>query len=947
MGTTVRRQPVNFDIPKSPDYKFLNITNFRGLDVSSNPFELASNTASDCLNVYVDETNTLTTRPRLDKKMDAPLNGRHIATYNLHDGYLIQHDSSMCVYKNNIVTMLESSISLPAEKCTCFEQDDKIYLLDGDRFLVISDNILSEVEGYVPTIASVTSTGERVSIEPLNVLSKKYKEVLAWDDVYLPDVSFDKSVVEVESFWADKTQVLLDAGITVDTEIFVVYSDGSFCAKHNGGVMYYEFDDDYTELKSTLVFQAYGNMSYKYAFANDAKAFAVIKGSTQQYIINEAKGYRLVDGVWEDFFVALTLTDTEELISWSFSKDGKNLLYVKKLTDGSCEARWLSPTAMSVNGVWWFSLSAGYTFLLNTDTGLSSSDLSNAVHTYAFNGESNVCGLIRLTNGTTLQANKEDSSLTKVATTLNDLTVMDYSVDGSTIIYTWGGLWGAYIKNFDWTDSNIVKKEWEKVPTTTPPIYGIEDLQQKALVEVSDQTFMGYALGWSRQGTNKRDVYYLGDITSDDFDGQARGQLGLTLSVTDLTNVHINFSKYIFCSGDALHFYVRSADKISTITIVKQLQEEDEGYIDWLDKRNSLLQSTLMTRFDNNYWFAEGNRYYRSQNNDPTYFPITEYNDLGDSNEAITGFNLANDTTLLAYKSNRVYLIQPFESSLDTREYAVTESKNTVGNTAIGAPIVTTLTEIPLQINYDGIYGLSQLQNVSSTERIADLLSEPINERWLREDDMVIKNAKTLNRLYWTYIILPYSDFTKIYLLDNRTNSWYYWEVPIVVSNAFVKDNVTEFVDVNGVVYYLTTQDIVDKNYDDVIVTKYYDYGKKLIKWYWQSQIMPLGTMNYAKRLVNTTFILTDTDDSDGYGLRYSFRVFRKLASSVPEKEITDKLTLVRSTTRKTNVSKFGFIQLRLDNLTEESRDYEAYENNKLRLVGLGLKYVLLEGLIR
>ena len=84
MGTTVRRQPVNFDIPKSPDYKFLNITNFRGLDVSSNPFELASNTASDCLNVYVDETNTLTTRPRLDKKMDAPLNGRHIATYNIH-----------------------------------------------------------------------------------------------------------------------------------------------------------------------------------------------------------------------------------------------------------------------------------------------------------------------------------------------------------------------------------------------------------------------------------------------------------------------------------------------------------------------------------------------------------------------------------------------------------------------------------------------------------------------------------------------------------------------------------------------------------------------------------------------------------------------------------------------------------------------------------------------
>jgi hypothetical protein len=92
---------------------------------------------------------------------------------------------------------------------------------------------------------------------------------------------------------------------------------------------------------------------------------------------------------------------------------------------------------------------------------------------------------------------------------------------------------------------------------------------------------------------------------------------------------------------------------------------------------------------------------------------------------------------------------------------------------------------------------------------------------------------------------------------------------------------------------------------------------------------------------------LTDTDNKDGYGLTYSFKVFRKLASSTPEKEISDKLNLVRSTTKKTNISKFGFVQLRISNLTQESRDYEALENNKLRLVGLGLKYVLLEGLIR
>ena len=67
MGNTIRREPVTSKIPASPDYKFLNITDFRGLDVSDNPFILKTNTASDLLNVYVDEDNALSTRPRLEK----------------------------------------------------------------------------------------------------------------------------------------------------------------------------------------------------------------------------------------------------------------------------------------------------------------------------------------------------------------------------------------------------------------------------------------------------------------------------------------------------------------------------------------------------------------------------------------------------------------------------------------------------------------------------------------------------------------------------------------------------------------------------------------------------------------------------------------------------------------------------------------------------------------
>ena len=145
-------------------------------------------------------------------------------------------------------------------------------------------------------------------------------------------------------------------------------------------------------------------------------------------------------------------------------------------------------------------------------------------------------------------------------------------------------------------------------------------------------------------------------------------------------------------------------------------------------------------------------------------------------------------------------------------------------------------------------------------------------------------------------------------------------------------------------------EDIINKNFLPLLVTEYYDEGKILIPWYWQSQIMHLGTMNHTKRLVDTTFVLTDTDTQDGFGLTYSFKVFRKLASNTTEKVISNDFNLVRSTTKKTNISKFGFIQLKISNIPEvtTSTDTEvAYRNNKLRLVGLGLKYVLLEGLIR
>ena len=917
MGNTIRREPVNFSIPASPNYKFLNITNFRGLDVSSNPFELATNTASDCLNVYVDETNTLTTRPRLEKKelKDGsgkdilPLNGTCLGVYPLHDGYLFHYTQQMKVLRGDKLIEV-SAENMPQKACKHFEQGDNIYLLGDSRYMVIDKNgILKDVEGYVPTTATVAIDGTRFDVEGINLLSDKYKEKYYWDGVYPPNIDKTYSTLTNDAY---NIKTASDFGVgyinmIYDDETVVYYYSGTKYGKINRESNKIEYISDICpqEVKAISMY-------------NKTLATSEIVDGTYH-----VKIYTNYNDNWVD--TGVSINTNNNAFNVTMSSDGDAVFVITKNSSNEYKANLLTKNGdttynnkeltpldtMSSYGTDFIRVKSGYP------------------HSILY-GHPDVNGKINKIYKYTEDSSTTDTSFKEFYSPFPKINFFN--------ITNYGELLYSVLENGD--------------------LFTIKDLD----TTTAKYSSVGYP-SWLYDKPSY--IRISDDLKSVYFYNNSTGYVGYDyLKPKEANPLYLDIVPYIFIKNKYILEPFKDG-KIATshqttpsFTVQYDIADNEE-HSDWLDRRNNLFKSTLFTRFDNNYWFATGNTYFRSKNNDPTYFPITEYSELGDSNEDITGFNIANDTTLLVYKPSRLYLIQPFYSeTTGTTEYTKTESKNTVGNTAIDAPIVTTLTEIPLQINYDGIYGLSQVSNVSAVERIADLMSEPINDRWLNEDDEVIKKAQTLNRLYWTYIILPYTkeskvdsrDVCKVYLLDNRTNSWYYWELPIKLLNAFAKDNRAEFVDADGNIYYLTTTDIRNMGFDTQLVTEYYDYGKKLIPWYWQSQVLYLGTMNYAKRLVNTTFILTDTDTQDGYGLQYSFKVFRKLASSVPEKELSGELNLVRSTTKKTNLSKFGFLQLKLSNITEASQGTEAekaYRNNKLRLVGLGLKYVLLEGLIR
>ena len=913
MGTTIRRQPVKFDIPKSPDYKFLNITNFRGLDVSSNPFELATNTASDCLNVYVDETNTLTTRPRLEKKIATPINGKHISTHKLKNGYLLKYEQQKegdyhaydYFYKLIDGKLTEiTTQNAPIKDFACFEHEDDIYLVSKSGYFKIHDNFMDSVfntGAYIPTAYVVSADGSRHAVEPINLLSGKYLEKYVW--TFSTKISYDaEDMLTIDAFEQDDYN-----GPFGDNKRYSIEYDYSDTNMYLVEIDQYNTKTKLLNLSDKLQVAGHSYEVTRMTFRKENHSIWIESPSENNIV---CVMYNIA-GDWKHALITPT--------SQGYSFDN----YVDRRVSANGR-EYVMPDMKTGTIITIYTLvESDGTFTTNTITLSGHTSYTPRFYGNVLGSENGTHGIFLMPDRTDSLVRLDESSFSYDVHIIKDGQIMQTNANGFVCIN-------------DIATGKIISKQ-------------LKNFKSKFLAPT--QNYDGSL--WYCDDENK--IYIIPD-TSNINSNHIYSGMTLIGNYISMGSSYVTDDVCYFFTGTVQGLeknnitFIRKYDKSeATVTVQKSVSKNESLYQDWLNKGKVLCKSTVFTRFDNNYWLVGNNKYFRSRNNDPTYFPITEYNELGNDDEEITGFNIANDTTLIAYKHDKLYLIQPFTSSLDTTEYTITESKNTVGNTAIGAPIVTTLTEIPLQINNDGIYGLSQLSNVSATERIADLMSEPINERWLNIPEQYITNIKTLNRLYWTYVVIPRPDknSTWIYLLDNRTNSWYYWELPIVVTNSFVKDNRTEFVDVDGNIYYLTTTDIIDIAQEDEKVTLYYDEGKRLIPWYWQSQILHLGTMNYSKRLINTTFILTDTDDSDGYGLEYSFKVFRKLASSVPEKDITDKLTLVRSTTKKTNISKFGFVQIKISNLKEAKRGYEAYENNKLRLVGLGLKYVLLEGLMR
>lgn len=996
MGTTIRRKPITTSIPAAPDYKFLNITNFGGIEKSSNPFVVSSNTASDCLNVYVDEDNALSTRPRLEtitnlittiistKISDITKDGFVlIGVYNLHNGYLVHGIEKNKGYMFKVVEDKDKMTSVTKitgtdkikTKCHVFEQYDIIYLLDGKNYKNIIGDVVSDVEGYVPTITigrwkpsttknedgttSVNYVKTGSKYESLNLLSNKYKETYFWDGQWDTetirlsprDVIENNYVVTTTTSIKDPIGSNWIGGFTTLHKYLNVLSDEDdsykyFVAQNDS----FDIDNNYRygivktdknmvyDSVVTIPFVPDNDWDYFDVYCSDDGTTVIFAMTNYHGTVNKITIFRREDKLATTFDkYEITVTPDDEYGYLDVKKllvnnDGSKIVYVDPNYNGhllkynSSQNKYTDTSISNTHKVTHVDMDvAGQIVLCELKQNHNQVKVDKFVK---FTTKSDTISLVdipieydatkgEINTGVNFKISPSgDSAIATIETKIENT----YTLVNTKLIY---------FKNLTSTESS------EVIATSLSNYWN----QEMILVFDEDETTVYYHSqttpskgGWVNLKTKGVQKNVILPALTDKYPFVsnsniiATGLFGVVTTTLDLENV------------EPLLVVTRDVNTLES-DVLQSLKTQ----------KDNLIKSTLTGRFDNNTWFASNNITFHTEYNNPTYIPLSSYNDLGEEYEPITGLCVINDNVLAAYKRNRIYIITPVTIG-DQLTYSYTETKNVIGNDVPEAPILTILTEMPIVVSHNGVYALNQLENVQSSDRITTLISEAINPKWLKEPVDDINRCITINRLYWTYFILPHKkitsniykdkDYTKIYLLDNRTQNWFYWELPIYVMSAMIKHNKTHFVAETGDLYTLEITDIINKYNSDL--TEYYDNLKtpSIIPWYWTSQILSLNTINYSKRLVDTTFVVTDTDTSDEYALNYKFKAFRKNKNAeTTELTLTNDIEFVESITKRTMIPRFNFLQFTLSNTEDD------LNNNKLRLVGLGLKYVLLGGM--
>lgn len=931
MGNTTRRELVSFGMPAAPDYKFLNITNFGGIHQSENPFLTENNTASDCLNVYVDETNTLTTRPRLEKRTDYFKNtegfNKILYTYPLFEKQVFQVSFSdgvkFYVRKDGVFHEITGA-TFTENKSAVLEQDNKIYIMNNAYYVVKSDYVARLVseddETYVPTTQLGSIIGEdKITLndyEEENLLTNRTYKKFTWDGTSPINQALQGGSIKSNGFvrtinYEDRDTVANNnwwygCGNNVFMEKQQKYNDRQDPINEAGWVRYVKVSDSgVVEKGDRIPLSDYSEEDiYDTLIPSTDGSYMIYQNGTELKILD-----------LPSLAVRLTINDESELSN--VLVDRENILYNED--SGVLFILGHSPSNNELYKLLKYDSNGEREILYSNPTDGSGVSKLNDIR-FVFNRDFTTC-IIYSDSASAILISGFDATISTEVITLAPGKKYLLS-DGRSYIHHVKTNQNSEIALY-YYDASI--EEYKKNTLATQRTNTYEQANILAIDEISSGVYVtelqhtnGNKAGWCTAY-----IYYCPFNTNQD---------GFYIGEIDFKEYAIND---LIASGRLFTYkaYFGEYPNSGLVIMGLFLSQEPLLVIEHLVSRENTEIFSGVINFRNKKWFYGKNNIIRwTAENDPTYLPPSNYDEVGLKDNTILDVLPISDYALVLIKQEGKFVLS-YGTFGDYVTELITESKSAIGGVSAFGSVVANYNELPLYLGSTGIYCLRQKENISPADFESLLLSERITKKLEKENNK--ERAHTASIMYWSLFAFPKETTTDVFLLDGRTNNWFYWSVPVSINRFWKENDKLCCCSYDGEIYSFETSDIITE-----MGTEYYDDGKLIIPWFWRSQILHLGTMNYSKKLNTTTFIMIDSDSTDEYGLNYKFKIFRKLASESNATTISNRLNYIQSITKKTIIPRFNFLQFEVSNIEED------YDNNKLRLVGLGLKYELLAGLM-
>ena len=1005
-----KTRPVTFNIPAGQPIETTSISSFKGIQYSDNPLNVDPDSASDMLNVYLNDSGTLTTRPRIEFEKKYTNMGKILNKVKLSETMNFYQSLDENLVKLWVETDVLYPVTLrehviPETKISAFLKDDKIYVLAGDNYYVIKNinskyilyNVVNDEDTKVPLHIVGDLGGDSTTESPygINILNDKYEESFSWDgktpikkNAYDNQYVKKTNVVEIPN---DDNPGYGVNGSLVHTKnttgsSFLLWTrpqkyseaSSSYCkiSKENGSLDVYK---NFSTLKTVSYDSFFTDKDRIITASSDGKyalVIADIKNTNKKVLYR----YSIEDSTVSMIFVESDnetgtgfadlklpkLQNELQTDSFKISDDGNRILVTMCAKTEKENTYMFCVRYMYKNGDEW--LDGGLAYPLSSPITVSDEyEYSTFSPTRVFvssDWKKVVCQIYK--------TEAYSSTITDLGITENRkrLNITDYILNASpdlskllaiTLLKTSTMFKGVSVNKY--YDTNDYDPN-DRVRLTYKDSMMLSNLTDHNIAYRYNSSTISnngdVQLVVDKSNTIDICMWYEGTYSFVDFLGTSSSlkQKGWSNVVSNQLDPNvILFVKQSGSDPVEIFSYYIDGDPSNRITYITKNQNHE----------NLSFSFDNHVRFQNNYWFyGNSNRIYYTSLNDPTYIEEYNYIDVGDD-ERITGMAVLSDNLLVCYKENELFLITRVSLTEDKYGYVVTETKGDIGNIPIGQNITTKYSELPLSFDNSGIFTISQVKNVTLSEHTTASLSSNIDKILLAEPNK--ETILTHNHRYWTYVIFP-GETSKVYVLDNRTNEWYYWELPhSKIVSLWEEDEIgsddllyitTKYITEDGSVYALRIVDSVvqiDAINSNDYYTEYsdtFENQKEEIKWFWQSQILPLTfskysksypALGYRKQLIQTGFLFTDTDESEEYSLQYKFNVFRKNLSSVGERSISGTLNRVRSILKRTYIPRLNFLQIRIENSETDFVPQTNLPNthNKLNLIQLKFKYKLME----